>query len=225
MIGRMWGLPELAYLMVLTIRKFTYLGENTISLFSTLCAELRLIYLYNLRYWGSNIVKGWAGDYFEMNTQSLLKLNYKNEKLSVGVTELSATGNATFSVPNSSSTLTFTGDSLNAQLEVFTEGAGRNTYKKANKISLSSDKMEEYQGYFYSSELDTKYSLSIKDSSLLIKRPRYDDIKLEPLLKDIFTVAGTSIIRFQRKKKDKIEGFYISAGRVRNLYFEKMVAK
>jgi len=173
----------------------------------------------------SNIVKGWAGDYFEMSTQSLLKLNYKNEKLSLGVTELTATDNTTFHIPNSSSTLTFTGDSLNAQLVVFTEGAGRNTYKKVNKIALSSAKIEEYQGGFYSSELDTKYSVSIKDSSLLIKRPRYDDIKLEPLLKDIFTVAGTTIIRFQRNKKDKIEGFYISAGRVRNLYFEKIVTK
>ncbi len=52
MIGRMWGLSELAYLMFLTIRKFTYLGENTITLFLTLCVELRLIYSCNLRYWG-----------------------------------------------------------------------------------------------------------------------------------------------------------------------------
>ncbi len=173
----------------------------------------------------NKIVKGWAGDYFEMSTQSLLKLNYKNEKLSSGATELIATGNTTFNIPNSSSTLTFTGDSLNAQLEVFTEGAGRNTYKKVNKIELSSAILGEYQGDFYSSELDTKYSVFIKDNILLIKRPRYDDIKLEPLLKDIFTVTGTSIIRFQRNKKDKIESFYISGGRVRNLYFEKVLTK
>ncbi len=172
-----------------------------------------------------NIVKGWAGDYFEMRTQSLQKLTYKNEKLSMGATELMATGNATFNIPNSSSTLTFTGDSLNAQLEVFTEGAGRNTYKKVKKIALSSEKLEEYQGDFYSSELETKYSVFIKDSILLIKRPRYDDIKLEPLLKDIFTVTGTSIIRFKRNNKDKIEGFFLSVGRVRNLYFEKALTK
>ena len=171
----------------------------------------------------SNIVKDWAGDYFEMSTQSLLKLNYQKEKLSLGVTELIATGNATFNIPNSTSTLTFTGDSLNALLEIFTEGAGRNTYKKVNKIASSSAKLEEYQGNFYSSELDAKYSVSIKDSSLLIKRTRYDDMKLEPLLKDIFT--RYFIIRFQRNKKDKIEGFFLSGGRVRNLYFEKVLTK
>ncbi len=171
----------------------------------------------------SNIVKGWAGDYFEMRTQSLQKLTSKNEKLSMGATELMATGNATYNIPNSSSTLMFTGDSLNTQLEVFTEGAGLNTYKKANKMVLPATELEAYKGNFYSSELDTKYILSIKDNSLQLKIPRDDNIKLEPLLKDIFT-AGL-IIRFQRNKKDKIEGFYLSAGRVRNLYFEKIVTQ
>ncbi len=171
----------------------------------------------------NNIVKGWAGDYFEMSTQSQLKLTFKNEKLSSGTTDFIATGNTTFNVPNASSTLTFTGDSSNAQLELFTEGAGRSTYKKINKIVLPSVKLEEYKGIFYSSELDTKYEVFVKDSSLLVKRPRYDDIKLEPLLKDIFT--GNFIIHFKRNNKEQIEGFFLSAGRVRNLYLEKISAK
>lgn len=181
----------------------------------------------------SNIVKGWAGDYFDMSTQSVRKLDYNNGKLSVGITELIAiynssteliaTGNSSFNIPNSLSTLTFTGDSSNAQLELFTEGEGRSTYKKVNKIKLPSAKLEEYKGIFYSSELDTKYEVFIKDSSLLVKRPRYDDLKLEPLLKDIFT--GNFNIQFKRNKKEQIEGFFLSAGRVRNLYFEKISAK
>ncbi len=171
----------------------------------------------------SNIVKGWAGDYFDMNTQSLLKLNYKKEKLSMGVTELIATNNASFNIPNSSSTLMFTGDSLNAQLETYTVGSGRNNYKKVNKMVLPASELEAYKGVFYSSELDTKYILSIKDNSLQIKIPRNEEIKLEPLIKDIFT--GGLIIRFNRNKKDKIEGFYLSAGRVRNLYFEKIITQ
>lgn len=173
----------------------------------------------------SNMVKGWSGEYFDMRTQSLLKFNYTNGKLSSGVTEFIATGNTTFNVPNSTSNLTFTGNAVNAQLAVFTEGAGLNNYKKVNKIILSSVKSDAFQGDYYSTELDTKYSVSIKDSILQIKRPRYDDIKAEPLLTDIFTVTGTFIIRFQRNKKDEVEGFYLSAGRVRNLYFEKVKAK
>jgi len=171
----------------------------------------------------NKIVKGWAGDYFDMSTQSLLKLSYNSEKLSIGTTTLIASSNNTFDVPNSSSYFTFTGDSLNAQLEVFTEGAGRITYKKVNKMVLPAAELEEYKGDFYSSELDTKYNVSIKDFSLQIKIPRNEEMKLSPLLKDVFTSNFT--IRFQRNKKNKIEGFYLSAGRVRNLYFEKMIAQ
>ena len=170
-----------------------------------------------------NIVKGWAGDYFDMSTQSLQNLTYTNEKLSAGITEFLATTNSTFTIPNTATTLSFTGDSLNAQLEVYTEGAGLNIYKKLSKYLLSVPELEEFKGDFYSSELDTKYTVYIKDNILQIKRPRYDDIKVEPLLKDIFT--GNFIIRFQRNKKDKIEGFFLSAGRVRNLYFEKVLTK
>ena len=171
----------------------------------------------------NKIVKGWAGDYFDMITQSLLKLSYNSEKLSIGTTTLIASSNNTFDVPNSSSYFTFTGDSLNAQLEVFTEGAGRITYKKVNKMVLPAAELEEYKGDFYSSELDTKYNVSIKDFSLQIKIPRNEEMKLSPLSKDVFTSNFT--IRFQRNKKNKIEGFYLSAGRVRNLYFEKMIAQ
>ena len=43
--------------MFFAIRKFTFWGENTISLFSTLCAELRLICSVSLRYWGERMKK------------------------------------------------------------------------------------------------------------------------------------------------------------------------
>lgn len=171
----------------------------------------------------SNILKGWAGDYFDMNTQSLLKINYNNEKLSLGATELIATSNITFNIPNVAVSLTFAGDSSNAKVDFFVEGTGRRGYKKVTKMTLSSSFLDEYQGSYFSSELDNKYIISIKDGTLIIKRPRFDDIKLEPFVKDIFT--GNFVIRFQRNKKTKIEGFFLSTGRVRNLYFEKVLSK
>ena len=98
----------------------------------------------------SSIVKGWAGDYFDKSSQMLQKLIFKKAKLNLGATELITTGNNTFEVPYSSSTLSFSGDTLNAQLEVFTEGAGRKTYKKIKKNFLSVSELEEYKGDFYS---------------------------------------------------------------------------
>ncbi|MBW0164236.1 MAG: beta-lactamase family protein [Sediminibacterium sp. Gen4] len=171
----------------------------------------------------NNVVQSWVGDYFDMKTQSLVKINFKNDKLNMGSIELVTTGNNTFKTPNSLSTLTFTNDEQNTQMEVFTQGEGHTTYKKVNKIASSTVNLEEYKGDFYSSELDTKYIVSIKDNSLVIKIPRNDEVKLSPFLEDIFT--GNFIIRFQRNKKNKIEGFYLSAGRVRNLYYSKIATQ
>jgi hypothetical protein len=171
----------------------------------------------------SNMVRGWAGDYFDMKTQSLLKIIFRNGKLYMGATVLTAAGNTIFNIPNSLSTLRFTGDSLNTELAFFTEGAGYTFYKKVKNTDMSAAEFEEYKGVYYSSELDTKYLVLVKDSSLMIKIPRNGEVKLSPFLKDIF--IGNFIIRFQRNNNDKIEGFFLTAGRVRNLYFEKVVTK
>ncbi len=173
----------------------------------------------------SNLLKVWAGDYFDMRTQSLLKLTYENEKLKLFTLELIPTSNASFNVPNSLSTLSFSGDSLNAQLEVFAEGAGRSVFKKINNIALTFERLEEYQGIFYSSELDIKYNVTVKDSTLQMKWARYEETKFNPMLNDIFTGSGNSIIRYQRNKKNKIVGIYLSTPRARNLYFEKVTSR
>lgn len=169
----------------------------------------------------SNILKNWAGEYFDMNSQSIIKIDLKNETLLVGSTVLVPTNNYIFNT--SSSTLTFSGDSLNAKMSLNTKGSMIKTYNKAKKNKLSISELKEYQGDFYSHELDTKYVLSIKDSSLQIKIPRNDEIKISPFIKDIF--AGDLIIRFIRNKKNVIDGFFLSTGRVRNLYFEKVLPK
>ena len=169
----------------------------------------------------SSILKRWAGDYFDKQIQSITRLDFKNEKLLAGSTELIASDDSTFNAQ--SSTFTFSGNSTNTMLEFSTKGSGTQTYNKVKKIKLSTSNLQEYKGDFYSPELDTKYRLSVKDSSLQIKIPRHDEIKLSPFIKDIF--ADDIVIRFTRNKKNNIDGFFLSTDRVRNLYFQKIVIK
>jgi hypothetical protein len=169
----------------------------------------------------SSILKGWAGNYFDMHTQSITSVDFKNEKLLAGSTELIPSTNSVFNTM--SSTYTFSGDSTNTKLEFSTKGSKTLTYNKVKKTQVSTADLLEYQGDFYSPELDTKYHLSIKDSSLQIKIPRIKEIKLPAFIKDVF--ADGAIVRFSRNKKNTINGFFLSTGRVRNLYFEKMVRK
>ena len=169
----------------------------------------------------SNILKGWAGDYFDMNTQSTFKLDYKNEKLLTGTSELVPLSNSVFN--NRSTTYTFSGDTSKNKLEIKSTGLKTKTYIKVKRNLLSATELQFYQGDFYSEELDVKYSITVKDSVLQIKIPRHEEIEVSPFIKDIF--ADGFVLRFIRNKKNIIEGFYLSTGRVRNLYFSKSLNK
>ncbi len=169
----------------------------------------------------SSIVKGWAGDYFDMQTQSIIGLDFKNEKLLVGSTDLISNSDSVFTAQ--SSVFTFSGDSINTKLVIATKGSKTQAYRKVKKIKLPLSGLMEYQGDYYSAELDTKYNLSVKDSSLQIKIPRNEDMKIWPFIKDIFD--GDIIVRFTRNKNNAVNGFFLSTGRTRNLRFEKIAAK
>jgi len=115
----------------------------------------------------------------------------------VDSTQLMPYNNYVFSAKTS--TYTFSGDSISTKLELSTIGSKNQTYIGIKKIKVSTADLQEYQGDFYSSELDTQYSLFIKDSSLQIKIPRKEGVKISPFIKDIF--ADGIIIRFSRNKK------------------------
>jgi hypothetical protein len=169
----------------------------------------------------STILKGWAGEYFDATTQSWMKLQFIMGRLMTGFNELVPLSNTSFNV--ATSVFTFSGDAANAALEISTPGSKTRKFTKAKRIALSTAQLGEYQGEFYSPELDVKYNLAIKDSSLLITIPRGEEIKLSPFTKDIF--AEGLVVRFSRDKRNTIDGFFLSTGRSRNLRFEKLSKK
>jgi CubicO group peptidase (beta-lactamase class C family) len=169
----------------------------------------------------NTILKKWKGDYFNTTRQSNITVDFKNDKLLFRSNELVPTTDFIFNAFNS--TFTFNGDSTNTQLTITTKGTKPTISNKIKKIKLSTAELKEYQGDFYSTELETKYIISVKDSSLQIKIPRNVELEVSPLIKDIF--FGDLNIRFSRNKKKSIDGFFLSTGRVRNLRFAKMNSK
>jgi CubicO group peptidase (beta-lactamase class C family) len=163
------------------------------------------------------ITKGWAGEYFDEQTKSILKFDIINERLQSGPTELTPIDNSTFS--SSTSIYTFSSDSTKTTLELSTTGSKKKRFYQVKRIKLSSSELHDYSGSFYSPELDVTYQVTAKDSSLQINIPRRNEINVYPFVKDIFTDG--LIIRFHRNKKNLIDGFFLSTDRVRNLQFEK----
>jgi hypothetical protein len=84
---------------------------------------------------------------------------------------------------------------------------------------------DEYVGDYYCHELGTTYTISVQDNQLVTKHRRHDDI---PLTRsgDHFTGEQWffSEIRFERDGNNRIVGFRLTGGRVRNLRFDKQVS-
>lgn len=79
-----------------------------------------------------------------------------------------------------------------------------------------------YTGKFYSPELETTYSIYLKNDTLYWHHSRHGDFKMKVLKNDVLEGEWPMLItKYKRDKKGKATGFYVSNGRVRNLWFEK----
>jgi CubicO group peptidase (beta-lactamase class C family) len=81
--------------------------------------------------------------------------------------------------------------------------------------------LAEYAGSYYSEELDTRYTVIVKDDKLVVRRRKFEDATLTPKSSDEFTVANVGTIKFLRDSQKRVAGFELNAGRVRHLRFAK----
>lgn len=88
--------------------------------------------------------------------------------------------------------------------------------------SLTSEQLADFEGDYYTEELDTTYTICARGDGLVAQHRRHDDILL--------TYAGDNFlgdawffpeIHFTRDDTGRVRGFRLTGGRVRNLHFEK----
>lgn len=102
--------------------------------------------------------------------------------------------------------------------------------KKPEKIELSPSQKKEYAGQYYCGELDVTASVEMENNELLLKLVRTKDI-LTPISRDDFLSTYTSDdeyepgkrnIHIMRDQEQKITGFLMSSGSIKNLEFIKI---
>ncbi len=88
---------------------------------------------------------------------------------------------------------------------------------------VTANELSVYTGKFYSPELETTYTIYIKDDALYYHHPRHGDYEMEVLKADVLEGAYPfSIVKFKRDKSGEVTGVLVSNGRVRNAWFEKI---
>ena len=91
-------------------------------------------------------------------------------------------------------------------------------FKAPNYTAAS---LQEFTGEYYSEELSTYYTVIVEDGKLTFRHYRNGDNALEAAKTDFFMADGYSF-RFERDAQNQLTGVRVSAGRVRNLLFEKL---
>jgi len=87
-------------------------------------------------------------------------------------------------------------------------------------ITLSSDQRKQYLGTYFSEELDAFYTLFEEGDSLVLRVGRYYTAELTASESDRFAWEfGT--LEFQRDADDRISGFLLHAGPIRNINFNR----
>jgi CubicO group peptidase (beta-lactamase class C family) len=101
--------------------------------------------------------------------------------------------------------------------------------KRVQKFAPNAEQLQEFAGTFYSPELETIFTFSVKDGKLQL-RHRKGEVVLRPLERDGFAgdfgeYGGTINLRFTRGEGKQVREFLLSSGRVRNLRFVRAEVK
>ena len=88
-------------------------------------------------------------------------------------------------------------------------------------VDPSTVDLKQYQGSFYSEELDTRYVFTVVNGELVAKHRRNSDISYQMIKADYFNNQAGIHLHFVRDDTDKISGINASTGRIRNLWFKK----
>lgn len=99
----------------------------------------------------------------------------------------------------------------------------RGSQPEAEEESWSPDEPElmEYQGRYWSPELDSRYTLRIQNGSLLAEHFRLGVQRLQPLEPDHFQAPGFGQVRFVRDGNGQVTGFTATQPRIRDLRFHR----
>lgn len=169
-----------------------------------------------------------AGVYTERKTETTVRLEMKDGKLTAAMGPgfpLVPLTKERFQVLGAPATVTFEGTANGhpQRMLVLNEGEKEPLVFEyvAARAAPAGAQLAEYAGIYYSEELDTRYTVIVKDDKLVVRRRKFEDAALTPSSADDFTAANVGSIKFTRDAQKLVSGFELNAGRVRHLRFSK----
>jgi len=175
------------------------------------------------------ILQTYVGDY-ELQPGFIITVTAENSDLSVQATGQPMIGTK----PVSNTKFRLVG--VDAEIEFLSKDDGGINALKLNQNGrvmeaprmASFDKavvdLSNYTGTYYSEELSSYYHIHLEGDQLVVKHQRHSDFNLDLVKEDSFASSTWYFgqLEFVRDTTNKINGFKVNAGRVRNLHFDRI---
>jgi CubicO group peptidase (beta-lactamase class C family) len=103
-------------------------------------------------------------------------------------------------------------------------GAKTTTYYAVQSVTPTLAQLTEFTGEYVSPELDTTYTLTARNSDLVIRIRGRKDIVLRPIFTDAFQgrFGRLMVVKFSRDARGVVTGFTVNGGGVRGLRFDRV---
>ena len=174
-------------------------------------------------------LKKYTADYWCDASNVARKIYLKNDTLWFFRSEgkespLLYLGNDEFIMFNTESRLKvkFIIDDHNSKTMLVGAGDPYNYYKLYKPVSVNTKYLSEFTGQFFSPELKTIYTFTLKKDTLIGYHPKYGDLKITVLKQDLFqSQKPLGTINFIRDNRKNIIGIRVAFERVKNFWLEK----
>jgi CubicO group peptidase (beta-lactamase class C family) len=93
-------------------------------------------------------------------------------------------------------------------------------YELAAAFTPSGTQLADYVGVYVSEEIDPVYRIILQDGNLELVRLKQQPETLRPTVRDVFS-GNIGSVRFTRDANQRISGFVLNTGRIRNFRFAK----
>jgi hypothetical protein len=113
----------------------------------------------------------------------------------------------------------------NAPLQMFltVDGGKPSLHESVNPNVYKPQQLNEFAGEYHSPELNTTYSIAAQGDKLLLRTGNWGDFSLAARFSDSFANPEEfGSIMFTRDRKNKVSGFVVRSGKVKNLRFNKV---
>lgn len=166
-------------------------------------------------------LKQFAGLYLASTLNRTMDLTLSDDSLTLGGrTKLIPSSQNTFRVNGWNSQFQF--ENLpNEKMQLTVLNSTKTVYTRVEKWIPNKVDLANFEGDYWSDELETIYHLVVKDEKLTINHRWLDDITLEPITRDFFKTDWGYYVNFVRNKEGEISGLSIYSGRTLNVFFQR----